>query len=74
MNEVRSLFEEGLHLLTPQRWKDCIKHVIEVEDKMCTLGLGHIVDDITDRFIIEVVDDSDDSAHSGTESLPDSDY
>lgn len=68
INEVRSLFEEGLRQVTPQRWKDCIAHVLKTEDQMCQLG--HIVDDITDRFIIEVGDESDDSDEfSSTESL-----
>lgn len=69
LNEVRSLFEEGLRQVTPQRWKDCITHVIKVEDKMCQLG--HIVDGITDRFIIEVGDDSEDSEYLSDESLSD---
>ncbi|KAJ8726338.1 hypothetical protein PYW07_001036 [Mythimna separata] len=62
LNEVRSLFEEGLCQVTPQRWKNCVAHVMKIEEEMC--HLGHIVDDITDRFIIQVGDESDDSETS----------
>ena len=48
MNEVRSLLEEGLRQVIPQQWKDCIVHVIKIEDEMC--HLGHITDDITDSI------------------------
>ena len=67
MNEVRSLLEEGLRQVIPQQWKDCGVHVIKIEDEMC--HLGHITDDITDRFIIEVGGDSDDLEYSSDMEL-----
>ncbi|XP_026319497.1 uncharacterized protein LOC113229996 [Hyposmocoma kahamanoa] len=64
MNEVRQLFEEGLQLVTPQRWSDCVRHIIKEENKM--MQLDHLIDDVSDTFIINVTD-SDSSTSSGSE-------
>lgn len=60
--------------MTPQRWQDCIAHIIKIEHKMC--HLDHIIDDITERFIIEVGGEKSDDTeyYSDVESLSESDY
>ncbi|XP_063366314.1 uncharacterized protein LOC134654773 [Cydia amplana] len=55
MADVQSLFHEGLELVTPERWRSCIEHVIKVEDEMCQLDL--LIDDVTEPFIINTNDD-----------------
>lgn len=56
---MKKLFEEGLNLVTAEKWKSCVSHVIKEEEKM--YGLDHIIDNISDRFIINVTEsDSDD--------------
>lgn len=59
MTEVKELFEEGLQLVTPLRWKDRVQHVINEEDKM--MKLDHLIDNLSDSFIISVT-------YSGTTS------
>ncbi|XP_046976331.1 uncharacterized protein LOC124542404 [Vanessa cardui] len=57
MAEVKKLFEEG-HT-TAEKWSSCIAHIIKEEDKM--YGLDNMIDNVSDRFIINVTEsDSDD--------------
>ncbi|CAK1592032.1 unnamed protein product [Parnassius mnemosyne] len=59
MTEVKKLFEEGLQHITPEKWNSCVSHIIKKEDKM--YGLDHMIDNVTDRFLINVTEsDSDD--------------
>lgn len=55
MAEVKTLFQEGLELVTPERWRSCIDHVIKVEDEMCQLD--HLIDDVVEPFIINTGED-----------------
>ncbi|XP_075989308.1 uncharacterized protein LOC142985180 [Anticarsia gemmatalis] len=56
---VKKLFEEGLQQITPEKWSSCVSHITKEEDKMH--GLDHIIDNVSDRFIINVTEsDSDD--------------
>ncbi|CAK1602821.1 unnamed protein product [Parnassius mnemosyne] len=59
MTEVKKLFEEGLQHITPEKWSSCVSHIIKEEDKI--YGLDHMIDNVSDRFIINVTEsDSDD--------------
>ncbi|XP_059045044.1 uncharacterized protein LOC131840870 [Achroia grisella] len=59
MTEVKKHFEEGLQHITPEKWSSCVSHIIKEEDKIH--GLDHMIDNVSDRFIINVTEsDSDD--------------
>ncbi|XP_046978184.1 uncharacterized protein LOC124543908 [Vanessa cardui] len=59
MAEVKKLFEEGLQHTMSEKWSSCIAHIIKEEDKM--YGLDNMIDNVSDRFIINVTEsDSDD--------------
>lgn len=34
MVDVKNLLQEGINKITPQKWSDCVTHVIKEEDKM----------------------------------------
>ncbi|CAH2105088.1 unnamed protein product [Euphydryas editha] len=58
MAEVKKLFE-GLQHITPEKWSSCVSHIIKEEDKM--YGLDHMIDNVSDKFVINVTEsDSDD--------------
>lgn len=59
MQEVKTLFQEGINKVTPAKWSDCVSHTIKEEDKMC--HLDHIIDEVTDRFVISVTESDSDS-------------
>ncbi|RVE41985.1 hypothetical protein evm_013360 [Chilo suppressalis] len=59
MQEVKTLFQEGINKVTPTKWNDCVSHTIKEEDKMC--HLDHIIEEVTDRFVISVTGSNSDS-------------
>lgn len=60
MTEIKNLLANALQSVTVETWKRCINHVVKEEQKM--LKIDGIVDDIVDKFIIQVGGTSSSSA------------
>jgi transposase len=66
MADVRKLFETAINEVSAANWHDCINHIInDVEQKM--FQLDHLIDDMTEPFVIDV-DDGEDELDVGDES------
>lgn len=65
MADITKLFQEGLNDVTAQKWSDCVAHVIKEEEKM--FKLDNLIDVVTDRLIINVSGDDEESSDSGSE-------
>ncbi|RVE40529.1 hypothetical protein evm_014822 [Chilo suppressalis] len=52
MQEVKTLFQEGIIKVTPTKWSDCVSHTIKEI---------YIIDEVTDRFVISVTGSDSDS-------------
>lgn len=59
MAELKILLPEALANVTAENWKNCEGHVIKEEQKM--FKLDKIIDDTTERFIINVTESSSES-------------
>jgi transposase len=65
ISDVKQLFIQGVDNVSPQNWLDVINHVKKEEEKM--LGLDHLIDEVTQRFIINVSGDETDSGTDVTD-------
>lgn len=59
MAQIKQLLPEALSHINSDKWKDCEGHVKNEEIKMMTLD--HIIDDNTEKFIINTGNESDSS-------------
>lgn len=59
MAETKNLLPEALNTVTEDNWKKCESHVIKEEVKM--MALDHIIDDNTEKFIINTGETSSSS-------------
>lgn len=50
MVEVKKIFLDGLNAITPEKWSECVNHLLEKENKM--MDLDHLIDSVSDRFMI----------------------
>lgn len=58
LNDVKKLMENALNKVTPERWKNCVSHVLKEEDKFWQLD--NLVDITLDPIVISVnTQDSD---------------
>ncbi|GJQ86635.1 hypothetical protein Trydic_g15932 [Trypoxylus dichotomus] len=48
--EIKELLVEGLELVTPEAWKNCIEHIITEESKM--YKLDNVAEYMLEEFII----------------------
>lgn len=62
MKELKPLLADALNKVTADNWQRCIDHVINEEKRMLTLD--GILDEVVDRFVIEVGGDSSESDES----------
>jgi len=62
LSEVRKLLDDGLKKVTKEDWQKCISHVIKEEEKM--LKIDGIIDEVVDRFVIQVGNSSSESEFS----------
>ncbi|CAG4981685.1 unnamed protein product [Colias eurytheme] len=60
--EVKKLFEEALQLITAEKWRSFVSHIIKEEDKM--YGLDNLIDNVSDRFVINVAESESDEFYS----------
>lgn len=60
LKDVEELLKQGLLEVTAEKWKKCVSHVIKEEDKMMTLD--GIIDNVSDRIIINTAEDSSSSS------------
>lgn len=58
-NDVKNLLENAIKNVTSEKWRNCVKHVIEEEKKMSTLD--GLIDILVEPLIISVGNDSDTS-------------
>lgn len=65
LSEVKRLVDEGFKIVTPERWKKLIKHVQEkIEDHYWEHD--GLYEDMMERFIIQVGNDSSSSEDSSS--------
>lgn len=62
LDNAMELASEKINMLTDVDWKKVCEHVIQIEDAYAKND--HILDNITEQFIIEVSDSSDDENES----------
>ncbi|KAJ8728988.1 hypothetical protein PYW07_006684 [Mythimna separata] len=60
LDEVKRLLPQALANITPERWESCVAHAIKEEEKFCQLD--GIMDDVVERFIINVGETSSSSS------------
>jgi hypothetical protein len=66
MAEVKELFLQGINNVTRENWTTVIEHVKKEEEKM--LRLDHLIDDVSQQFIINVSGDESDSGTDVTDA------
>lgn len=63
--DVQKLLQNGIKNITPEKWKNCVEHVIKEENKF--YQLDYIIDSLSDNIIINV-SESDDSDRYSSDS------
>lgn len=58
--DVKKLLKDGLSAVTTEKWKNCVNHVLKIEEKM--RGMDNIIDDTVDRIVINVTDSTSESS------------
>lgn len=61
--DVKKLLQEGIQRISPDKWRNCVDHVIKVEDNFYN-KIDNMIDNTIDSFIINIAD-----ADSSTESF-----
>lgn len=56
LGDVKELLNEGIRIVTAERWKDCVNHIIKEEKRMW--DLDGIVEDIVEEIVINLGSDS----------------
>lgn len=65
--DIKELLEEGLELVTAEKWSNCVRHVVEKEEvKMW--NLDRLMDDTVEAVTFRVNCSSDDDTSSESES------
>ena len=62
---VKNLLVDGVNGVTPEKWSNCVRHVLEEEDRL--MQLDHIIDDMEDQLIIDGSDSSSDNDAESSE-------
>ncbi|KAG7308202.1 hypothetical protein JYU34_006871 [Plutella xylostella] len=63
MRELKELFAAAVQKVTPEKWKKCCKHVIDVVEPQMN-QMDHNFENLSESFIINVNDSSDKSSES----------
>lgn len=61
--ELKELFAAAVQKVTPEKWKKCCKHVIDVVEPQMN-QMDHNFENLSESFIINVNDSSDKSSES----------
>ena len=68
LDDVEKLLSEGIQELTPEKWRNCVQHVITEEKNLWNLDF--LVDDVQDRIVIQLNSENDsDSSDDGLSGI-----